>query len=102
MKKFFKDNNYNSIAVYGVGVMAEPLCREIKDIVEIKYFADKNRGIKSYNGKPVILPDKMAEQNDVDAVIVTTYCNMYDVEKILKDSNIKAPVISLLKVIFWN
>jgi len=102
MKKFFEDNNYRNIAVYGVGVMTEPLCREIKDTVKIEYFIDANSKIKNYNGKSVIQPNEISEQKDVDAIIVTTYCNMYEVEKILMDFNVKMPVISLLKVIFWD
>lgn len=103
IETFFKDNEYKTIAIYGMGTLAELLYEEIKRFdIKVAYFIDKNSE-KFYLGLddiPVINLEDIMNQEKVDAVIVTPIYDFNKIEENLEVYNIAEEVISLEDIIF--
>lgn len=102
---YFKENNYKTIAIYGMGTMAEIFYDELKESnpnVKVAYFIDKNAD-KLYYGLddiPVVSLDKIEEQEEVEAIIVTP---VYDFNKIsddLAELELPTEIISLEDIVY--
>lgn len=96
LEKFFNDNGYHTIAVYGMGELGLRFCEEMKNSeIYIKYTMDHCR-ISYENIPSKTLADTL---EDVDAIIVTA---IYDFDSIYdKITAIKpnTPLISLEKIL---
>lgn len=93
---FFEDNEFKTIAVYGMSYLGERLVDELEgSSVEIKYAIDKNKKKKSEGLETICIQENMPE---VDAIIVTavTYFEAIE-EELLKVTDV--PIISLEDVI---
>lgn len=97
LEKYFLDNGYKTIAVYGMGEMGNRLYDELKgSSVEIKYAIDKNAA-STFSELEVVDPeDDFAE---VDAVIVSAIFAFDEVEELLQ-KKVDCPVISLEDVVY--
>lgn len=94
---YFTDNNYKTIAIYGMGEMGERLYEELKDSsVEVKYAIDKNT-TSMYSRLEVYDPDDTLEK--VDAVIVSAVFAFDEIEENLS-GKFDCPIISLEDVIY--
>lgn len=93
---FFIQNDYMSIAVYGLGYIGERLVAELKGSnVEIKYGID--RGVDTvYSDLNIVTPKEHLE--NVDAVIVTPFFS-YDEIKEMLQHKLDCPIISIEDVI---
>ena len=95
--KFFEDNGYKSIAIYGMSYLGERLLDELKDSeIEVRYAIDRNAdniyaGIEVKN-----LEDELPE---VDAIIVTAVYYFDEIEDELTQL-VDYPVISLEDVLY--
>lgn len=97
LEKYFIDNNYNTIAIYGMGEMGKRLCEELKNTgITIKYGIDES--VIGYNGdiEIVNLEDNLQE---VDAVVVTAVF-AFDEAKSKVSEHLQCPIIPLDDVIF--
>lgn len=98
IEKYFIDNGYKTIAVYGMGEMGNRLYDELKNstVVEIKYAIDKNAA-GTYSELDVIDVDD--EMNEVDAIIVSAIFAFDEIEEELREK-INCPIISLEDVVY--
>ena len=98
LEKYFAENGYKTIAIYGMGEMGNRLYDELKNssVVEIKYAIDKNAA-GTYSELEVFDPDD--EMTEVDAVIVTAIFAFDEIEDELSEK-IQCPIISLEDVVY--
>ncbi|MEG1847141.1 MAG: hypothetical protein RR238_01605 [Lachnospiraceae bacterium] len=97
VEKYFTDNDYKSIAIYGMGEMGNRLYEDLKGTsIEVKYAIDKNIG-STYSEIKVVEPDD--ELEEVDAVIVSAIFAFEAIERELCQK-ISCPIISLEDIIF--
>ena len=70
---YFKNNNYKSIAIYGMGEMGNRLFEEIKESdIKVEYFIDNNTDYlyQEWEDIPVIGVNEISEKEAVDVIIV--------------------------------
>lgn len=98
LERYFTENGYKTIAIYGMGEMGNRLYDELKNstVVEIKYAIDKNAA-STYSELNVIDVDD--EMDEVDAVIVSAIFAFDEIEEELSEK-ISCPIISLEDVVY--
>lgn len=102
LEDYFKENNINSIAIYGMGTLCELLYGEIKNSdIKTAYFIDRNAEEIFYgeDGVPVINIDGMSDMEDVDAIIVTPVFDYDSISEDLTDVT-DIDIISLEEVVY--
>lgn len=100
---YFKENNYNTIAIYGMGELGTRLYEELKDSdIKIAYFIDKNAD-EIYYGVDEITTvglDDMDSQEKVDAIVVTPFYDFDEIEEKLQEYDMESDIISLEDIIY--
>lgn len=95
--KYFIDNGYRRIAIYGMSYAGERLLDDLKDSeIEVAYGIDRNAEHIFSEVEIVNLDDDL---QPVDAVVVTAIYNFDDIEEKLSD-RVDCPIISLEDVIY--
>lgn len=97
LEKYFKDNGYQTVAIYGMGEMGNRLYDELKNTdIEVKYAVDQNAA-NTYSELEVL--DKEDVYAPVDVMVVTaTFAYEEIVEEISKKADF--PIISLEDVVY--
>ncbi|MDD3205474.1 MAG: hypothetical protein PHS74_07055 [Lachnospiraceae bacterium] len=97
LEKFFKDNNYKTIAIYGMGEMGNRLYEDLRNTdIEVKYAIDKDAG-SCYT--ELVVKDLEDELEEVDAVVVTAVFAIDEIKKEIKEQ-LNVPTISLEDVVY--
>lgn len=97
LEKYFTDNGFKTIAIYGMGEMGNRLYDELKGTsVTVKYAVDKNAA-STYSELDVIDPDD--EYEEVDAIIVSAIFAFDEIEEMLSDK-VDFPIVSLEDVVY--
>lgn len=97
LEKYFIDNGYKTIAIYGMGEMGNRLYDELKNTsIEVKYAVDKEAS-SVYSELNVI--EKEDKMEKVDAMIVTATFAFDEIEEEL-NKLVEFPIISLEDVIY--
>jgi len=100
---FFKDNSYNSIAIYGMGRISEHIIEDLKGSdISIKYGIDKNAEKIYFNEIEVILPERISDMDKVDAIVVTPIQFFNEIEKMIKDYGFTGEVLSIRQVVDYT
>lgn len=102
-KEYFNNNNYSTIAIYGMGEMGNRLYEELEDTdVEVLYFIDKNAEDIYYgiDDIPVVGLDDIERQEKVNAIIVTPVYDFDSIEETLSQYEFDGDIISLEDIIF--
>lgn len=97
LEEYFKNNNYNKIAIYGMGEIGCRLYEELKETnIEVKYCIDKNLdGV--YSELDVFsLEDDLEE---VDVIVVSPVYDFEEIEKTISET-VGYSVISLEHIIY--
>lgn len=95
--EFFEQNQYKTIAIYGMKEFGERLFDELKGSdITVKYVIDKNiDGV--YADIDVVTPDEELEPVDVIVVTATHYFD--EIEEVLY-SKVDYPIVSLEDVLY--
>ena len=94
---FFEQNDYKTVAIYGMKELGERLYDELKDTgIEVKYMIDKNADT-IYADVDVVEPEDTLEE--VDVIVVTAIHYSDEIEEALAEK-IDCPVISLEDIVF--
>ena len=97
LAKYFSDNEYKTIAIYGMGEMGNRLYDELKGTdITVKYAIDKEMS-SIYSELEVMDPQETLEE--VDAIIVSAIFAFDEIEEELS-KKVSCPVISLDDVVF--
>ncbi len=98
LEKYFTENGYKTIAIYGMGEMGNRLYDELKNssVVEIKYAIDKNAA-GTYSELDVIDVDD--EMDEVDVIVVSAIFAFDEIEEELS-AKTDCPIISLEDVVY--
>ena len=97
LASFFRQNDYKTIAIYGMKELGERLYAELKDSeIQVKYIIDKNADT-IYADIDVVEPENILE--DVDVIVVTAIHYFDEIEMMLGEK-VDYPVISLEDVIY--
>ncbi len=96
LEKYFVQNNYKKIAIYGMSYVGECLYRELADSeIEVVYGIDK-RAESVGSDLKVYTPDEQLEE--VDAVVVSAIYFFDDIERDLSEK-FDCPIISMEDVL---
>lgn len=97
LARFFEENGYRSIAVYGMSYLGERLLDELKDTgIEVRYGIDRNAENIYADIDVKGLDDELPE---VDAIVVTAVYFFDEIEDEL-GKRVDYPVISLEDVVY--
>lgn len=97
LEKYFIDNGYHTIAIYGIGEVGNRLYDELKNTdIKVEYAIDKE-AFSAYSGIEVFQIDD--ELPKVDAIVVTAVFAFEEIEENLK-KNVDCPIISLEDAIY--
>lgn len=81
--EWFNQNNYNNVAIYGLGELGELLVNEIlNSTVNLKYIIDRDKNGRIYKNVPIISLNDTLEE--VDLIIVTTVRNFEEIQEQLE------------------
>lgn len=97
VKKYFENENYHNIAIYGIGYLGKHLIWELKESeIEIDYTIDKKVN-ELTEGIKIFRPEDVLPKTDVIVVTVLTEFEeiAYDLE-----NKVDCPIISLEDIIF--
>lgn len=100
---YLRKKNIKKIAIYGKGNLEELLTRELKGTdISIEYYIDQNAEKYRFVTKDevVITCDKIKEQKEVDAVIVTPVLAYDLICHDLENRDVSFKVISLEDIIY--
>lgn len=97
--RYFNNNKIGSIAIYGFGTIGMLLFDRLSRCpeVDIKYIIDQNIKI-NYKGTEIIPIEKIMQQEQVDAIIVTPHFAFNAIENDLKPHT-DAKIISFLEIL---
>ena len=97
LEKYFRDNGYQSIAIYGMSYLGERLYDELKDSgIEVAYAIDKNADAIYADIDVKKMTDDLAK---VDAVIVTAITFYDEVVKVLQ-KKLDCPIMSIEDILY--
>lgn len=98
LEKFFRENNYWNIAIYGIADIGECLLEELEDSdIRVKYGIDQNA--KDFRQEISIY--KIEDKLDiVDAVVITMTEAIEEKVKTVKEK-LNCPVITISEIIFY-
>lgn len=96
LKNFLLQNNYKSVAIYGIGIMGKQLLEELRGgEIDIVYSIDANRKNDGLNIPVKTLDDDLEE---VDIIIVTPSFDFEEIKAKL-EMKVSCPIISLEQLI---
>lgn len=94
---YFKENGYNRIAIYGMGVAGETLLDELQETnIEVVYGIDRNAHM-TYSKIDVLSPENVLPE--VDAIVVSIVESFDSIVRNLR-GKIDCPIISLRDVVY--
>lgn len=102
LSDYLKSNGYQKVAIYGNGTMGFLLYEDLKKSdMTVAYFIDKNAQEipLDIEGIHTIGVEKIKEQEEVDAIIVTPIHAFDAIKNDLKKKDINIPIISLDTVV---
>lgn len=94
--RFIRDNEFEEIAIYGVGRFGRNLCNELEcNNIKLAYLIDKNKNV-SYRDYPVYtLQDELPK---ADVIIVTPVILFDEIADMLEEK-MDCPILSLEDII---
>lgn len=96
LEEYFKQNNYKTVAIYGMRELGEHLYDELKDSdITVKYVIDKNADAV-YTDVDVVTPDDHLER--VDVIIVTAVYYFEEIKEML-ETKVDYAIVSLEDII---
>lgn len=97
LTKYFEENDYKNIAIYGMSYAGETLLDELKDSeIFVKYGIDKNADRINIGLDVVTIEDDLQE---VDAVVVTAITFFDEIAEKL-ENKLKCPILSLEDILY--
>lgn len=84
IETFFCDNNYKTIAIYGMGIIGRQIVAELTmTSVDVKYGIDRNSDKISIDSIVMLSLPEIVNMTEVDAIVVTPVQMYGEIEKVL-------------------
>lgn len=97
LETFFAENQYKTIAIYGMGELGNRLYDELKDSnIQVEYAIDENTA-GAYSEVKVITPEENLPE--VDVIVVTAVFAYNEIEEKLSEKT-HLPIISLEDIVY--
>jgi hypothetical protein len=97
LEEYFIENDYKTVAIYGMKEFGERLYDELKDSsINVRYAIDKDADFL-YTDVDVVVPTGILEP--VDAIVVTAVYHFDEIKRTLRDKA-NCPIISLEDIVF--
>lgn len=97
LEEYFVNNQYKSVAIYGMGELGNRLYDELENSsIHVKYVVDKE-AMSVFSKVDVRELDEITD--DIDVVVVTAFFAMEDIQPLVEDK-VSCPVISLEDVVY--
>lgn len=97
LEKYFLDNNYHTVAVYGMSYAGETLVDELKGSnIKVLYGIDK-KADNIYSDIEIVSPEDNLQA--VDVIVVTSITFFDEIEKVL-EKKVDCPIISLEDILY--
>ena len=103
--EYFEQNDYKTIAIYGMGSLGQMFYDELKKTnpnVKVAYFIDMKADELYYglDDIPVVNLDKIEEQEEVDAIVVTPVHEFNKISDELAELELPTEIISLEDIVY--
>lgn len=96
---YLKENNFKKIAIYGMSYAGERLLDDLKGTdIEVVYAVDQ-RADGIFAEVELVTKDEIAQQQEVDAIIVTAIYFFDEIEEELSES-VDCPIVSLEDILY--
>ncbi len=96
---YFEENDYHTIAIYGMGYLGKHLLKELeKTDIEVKYLLDRQLGTV-YGEIPVLSTSDVLKP--VDVIVVTTVGEFYSIRKQLRERT-SSKIIFVDEIFRWH
>lgn len=97
LAKYFEQNNYHTVAIYGMKELGERLLEELDESdIKVVYIIDQNAD-KIETSIPKYRP--MDDLPDVDVIVVSAVYAFQDIQETM-EKNVNMPIISLEDVVY--
>ena len=92
---------YQSIGIYGAGEVGVLLYTELKGVLNVLYFIDKNAESYGYfDGIPVILPQDLSVNSKCDIIIVTVMSDFDSISSVLLSERPWQAIINIYDAVY--
>lgn len=101
IERFFYDNFYVNIAIYGMGLMGKQVLEELKNSdVQVRYGIDQNAERMIVEGVDLILPDLLKDISQrIDVIVVTPMQYFYEIENLLLELADGTDIVSIEQIV---
>ena len=100
IEKFFLDNDYRVIAIYGMGLIGNQVYSELKGSdVKVACGIDQKGGTIKMSNFKTVFPNEVNEYKHVDAIVITPIQHMLEIETMIYNEGFRGDVISVEQVI---
>lgn len=97
IKKYFEDNNYKKIAIYGMGSIGERLCDELNRLgFEVVYAIDKRKDLHYKNITILNINEVLPE---ADVIIVSAFFYFDEISEEL-EKKVSYPIANIEDIIY--
>lgn len=100
LDRYFEDNNYKKVAIYGIGILGELFLEEAKRMnLGIDYAIDRCAGERTFGNIPIRTMDEERFE-DVDVIVVTPIQIFESIEQDLSKKT-EADIVSLEDIVLY-
>lgn len=97
IETYFRNNDFRTIAVYGIGYLGKHFVEELdQSDITVKFIVDK-KAEQSPNKIAIYRPDDLFPE--VDVIVVTAIVDFDDISDLL-ESKVDCPIVSLEDIIY--
>ena len=98
--RFFEDNNYKKISIYGMGLIGRQVYSELQEsAIDVVCGIDQRAKSIEVNSLKIVLPEEASSYPYVDAIVVTPIHHLLEIEELLYRKGFCGDVISIEQVI---
>ncbi len=97
IEKYFRENHYREIAVYGYGNIGRHVVTQLLDTdITVKYIIDRRRGVTENKIDRYCMTDQLPE---VDAIVVTPICEYQEIKTELQQKK-AGQIVSIEDIVY--
>ncbi len=100
INRFFEDNFYSKIAIYGFGVIGKQIYQELLDSqIEVICGVDQDTTKNAFDNLKIIRLDEIKDRRDIEAIVITPLQYYTEIEERIYETGFKGDVVSIEQVV---